>query len=119
MGEEHIIPSRWLKGKTTSQIALCCRGDISGDWEGVPEPPYMLGLKLEGKAEAHAPPAVMGMGWGPLAPGHPSRRLGLERTDLVLRVLCCYLVSQRMKYTWMRTQVSSVQLEAFPPLGPM
>lgn len=122
VGEGPVIPSRWLEGKMTPRIALCCRGDISGSWEGVPEPPDMLGLNLEGKTEAHAPPAVMGMGWGPDPapgrPGHPSHRLGSERTDLVLRVLRSYLVSQRMKHAWMSTQVCSVQLEAFPPLGP-
>lgn len=43
VGEEHIIPSRWLKHKVTSQIALCCCGDISGGCgEEVPEPPTCL-----------------------------------------------------------------------------
>lgn len=68
VGEECIIPLRWLKYKVTSQIALCCCGDISGGCgEEVPEPPHMLGLNLEGKTEAHAPlpPSGLGMGRGP------------------------------------------------------
>lgn len=81
MGEESIIPSRWLKYKVTSQTALCCCGDISGSCgEEVPEPPHMRGLNLEGKTEAHAPHPHQGWGWvggqaQPLSrPGHPSHR---------------------------------------------